>query len=34
MIATDLEGVKQWGTGMGHFGFDGPRRIAARLACA
>ena len=34
MIATDLDGVKQWGTGMGHFGFDGPRKIAADERCA
>jgi hypothetical protein len=34
MIATDLDGVKQWGTGMAHFGFDGPRKIAADERCA
>ncbi len=33
MIATDLDGIKQWGTGMGHFGFDGPHKIAADERC-
>ncbi len=33
MIATDLDGVKQWGTGMGHFGFDGPYELAADERC-
>ena len=33
MIATDLDGQKLWGTGMGHFGFDGPRKIAADERC-
>jgi len=33
MIATDLDGVKQWGTGMAHFGFDGPMKIAADERC-
>ncbi|MGD0089836.1 MAG: hypothetical protein ABSE73_07935 [Planctomycetota bacterium] len=34
LIATDLDGVKLWGTGMGHFGFDGPKKIAADESCA
>jgi hypothetical protein len=33
LIATDLDGVKQWGTGMGHFGFDGPKKVAADERC-
>ena len=29
LIATDLDGIKQWGVGIYHFGFDGPLAVTA-----
>ena len=29
LIATDLDGIKQWGVGIYHFGFDGPHSVTA-----